>query len=131
MSPYYSKRRASHNIIYTVDHTFSYSSKKFICICSHSSGMPTLSNFKYFKTSVGCANGWFSTDSRVCKWTSGSDPRTGTFYQTQVTTNDTGCIVKGALGILLKHEMCPTTNEPHGVKYFVLICSPGGQYRTV
>ena len=35
MSLYYTKKRPNHNLIYTVDHTFGYHSKKFIC--SHSS----------------------------------------------------------------------------------------------
>ena len=30
---YYTERQLSHNLIYTVDHNSSYSSKKFICAC--------------------------------------------------------------------------------------------------
>ena len=40
-------------------------------------------------------NGWFATDSQVCKWMSGSDPRTGTFRQRLLTTDDTICSVTG------------------------------------
>ena len=37
MSPYYTERRPSQNLIYTVDYTFNYRSTKFICACSHTS----------------------------------------------------------------------------------------------
>ena len=37
MSPCYTERRPSHNIIYTVDYKFSYHGNTFICTCSHSS----------------------------------------------------------------------------------------------
>ena len=30
---YYTERRLNHNLMYNVDHTFSYPSKKFICAC--------------------------------------------------------------------------------------------------
>ena len=43
MSLYYTKRRPSHNLMYTVDHTYGYCRKKFIRAypesCTHAHGM--------------------------------------------------------------------------------------------
>ena len=40
---YYTKRQPSHNLMYTIDHTFGYHSKKFIPACTelstHTHGM--------------------------------------------------------------------------------------------
>ena len=58
MSLYYTKRQLNHNLMYTVDHTFGYSSKKLTC--SNLSVYANYiefrgGNFKHFKASVGCA----------------------------------------------------------------------------
>ena len=37
MSLYYTERQPSHNLMYTMYHTFGYRSKKFICTCTESS----------------------------------------------------------------------------------------------
>ena len=37
MSLYYTERQPNHNLMYTVDHTFGYRSKKFMCTCTKSS----------------------------------------------------------------------------------------------
>ena len=64
MWPCYTGRLPSHNLIYTVDYsviyTFSYYSKKFICVCSHSSVHAhgtkfRVGNFKHSKISAGRA----------------------------------------------------------------------------
>ena len=60
MLPCYTERRPSHNLIYSMDHTFSYRSKKFICASSlspmHTHGSEIRGgNFKHFKTSIGYA----------------------------------------------------------------------------
>ena len=60
MSQYYTKTRLNHNIMYTVDYTSGYRSKKFICECMKSSAHAHCAefrsgNFKHFKTSVECA----------------------------------------------------------------------------
>ena len=57
MSLYYNERRPNHNLKYTVDHTFSYRSKKFINACAKSSVHAHITeirdrNFKHFKTSI-------------------------------------------------------------------------------
>ena len=44
-------------------------------------------------------NGRFATDSQVCKLTTDNDERAGTFHQTQPTTGDTACSVKGVRGL--------------------------------
>ena len=38
-------------------------------------------------------NGRFATDVQGRKWTSGGDPRTGTFHQMQITAGDAACSV--------------------------------------
>ena len=59
MSPYYTERRPSHNLIYTVDYTFRYRSKKYLCACllssTHAHGGSKIggTDLKHFKTSVG------------------------------------------------------------------------------
>ena len=60
MSPYYTKRRPNHNLMYTVDHTFGYHSKRFIRthtkFFAHAHGTEIRGgNFKHLKTSVGRA----------------------------------------------------------------------------
>ena len=57
MLPCYTERQLSHNLIYTIDYTFSYRSKKFMCTCSHSSVLAHSTKFrgrnvKHFKISV-------------------------------------------------------------------------------
>ena len=42
-------------------------------------------------------NGWFAIDPQGCKRMSGSNPRTETFHQMQVTVGDSNCSVKGVL----------------------------------
>ena len=44
MSLYYTERRPNHNLIYTVDHTFGYRSKKFIRGCTKSEADSTFEN---------------------------------------------------------------------------------------
>ena len=58
MLSYYTKRRLSHNLIYTMDYTFSYCLQE-ICLWmlvlnAHGSKIRGR-NFKHFKTSVECA----------------------------------------------------------------------------
>ena len=60
MWPYDTQRQLNHNFMYTVDHTFSYRRRKFICTCmklsAHAHGNKIRGEkFKYFKTSVGLA----------------------------------------------------------------------------
>ena len=61
MSPYYTERQPNHNnLMYTVDHTFRYRTKKFICACAKSSAHVHGTEFrggniKHLKTSVECA----------------------------------------------------------------------------
>ena len=60
MSPYYTKRRSNHNLMYTMDHTFGYHSKKFIRACAKSSAHALSTEFrggnvKLLKTTVGLA----------------------------------------------------------------------------
>ena len=94
MSPDYTRRQLNHNLMYTMDHTFGYHSKKFICACvklsAHAHGTEIRGGNQDAQ-----GNGQFTTDSQGCKWTSGGDPRTGKFHQTWVTMGDTTCNVKG------------------------------------
>ena len=60
MSPCYTERRPNHNLMYTVGHTFSYCSQKFIHACAKSSAHAHGTKirggiFKRFKTFLGCA----------------------------------------------------------------------------
>ena len=60
MSPCCTERQLNHNLMYTMDHTFGYHSKKFIHACLklsvHAHGTEIRGgNFKQFKTSIGHA----------------------------------------------------------------------------
>ena len=64
MSPYYTERRPSHNLMYTVDHTFTYSSEKFLCACAESSmhAHTTKSDMQILKLPLKMiGNGFFAT----------------------------------------------------------------------
>ena len=69
--------------MYTIDHTFSYGSKKFICACTKSSAHAHGTkirdgNVKLLETTMGSqGNGWFTTDLQGRIWTSDGEPRTG------------------------------------------------------
>ena len=52
------QKRLNHNLMYTMEHTFGYQSKKFTCACVKSSAHAhntkiRVGNYKYFETSVG------------------------------------------------------------------------------
>ena len=58
MSLCYTKRRPNHNLTNTLEYTYSYRTKKFICTCSHSSVHAQGTKFrggncKHFDTSIG------------------------------------------------------------------------------
>ena len=91
MSPYYTERRPNHNLMYTVDHTFGYRSKKLICACAKSSAHAHGTKIRGRKQ----GNGRFATDLQGFVRTSDGDPRTGTFHRMRFTAGDTTCSVKG------------------------------------
>ena len=91
---YYTERRPKHDLMYTVDHILGYCNKKFIRACAksspHAHGTEIKGgNFIHSETTKRQGLGWWATDSQGLKWKPGSDPRTGTFHQTQVTVGDT------------------------------------------
>ena len=79
--------------MYTVDHPFGYHSKS---LSSHAHGTEFRGRkFKDFETSeggerIGMVGHWLARSQM-----SGSDPRTGTFHETQVTIGDTASSVNG------------------------------------
>ena len=89
MLPYYTERQPNHKLMYTVDHTFVYHSKKFICTCAklaaHAHGTEIRGNLKLFKNL-----------RRTRKIMDGS-PLTHNVAYGCVNTDDTACIVKGVL----------------------------------
>ena len=101
MSLYYTERRLNHDLMYTMDHTFSNRSQKFICACekssTHAHGTEIRGGkFKYLKLRKDSqGNGQFATELQGSIWISDGNPRRGTFHQTQVTMGDTPCSVKG------------------------------------
>ena len=98
---YYTKRRLSHSLMYTLDHTLGFRSKKFRRACAESSmhahrtksEVEILKIVKLLWDAIGL--GQWDTDLQVCKRMPGSDPRAGKFHQTRITMGDTTCSVKG------------------------------------
>ena len=91
LSLYYTKRWPSHNLIYTMDHTFSSHCKKFICACSHLSAHAYGTkfrgrNFKHFKSStgrvrIGTVSPWLSSwQMDVRRWSKDRDVSTNAGY---------------------------------------------------
>ena len=69
---YTKKTTESQSYIYTMDHSFRYHSKKFICTCSdlpsHAHGSQFRGrSFKHFKTSVECSKSWMKNFRRQLK----------------------------------------------------------------
>ena len=98
MSPY------THNLMYSVDQTFSYHSQKFIRTCAESSAHAHGTkirggHFKHFYNFIRTRKVMGSlplTHKVACHYqTSDNDPRTGIFHQMQVTAGDTICNVDG------------------------------------
>ena len=85
MLPYCNKRQPNHNLMYTMDHTFTYHRKKFIHVCAkssaHAHGIKIRGgNMKLWRQPPELqGNGWFTTDWQIHIQTSDGNPRTGTF----------------------------------------------------
>ena len=79
--------------MYAVDHTFGHRNKKFICACAKLPVQRTVPNSE--AESLNIVNFHRMSDTQVCKWMSGSDPRTGMFHQMRPTAEDTAGSVKG------------------------------------